>query len=100
MLRSGVVYHLCCPRCSACYVGSTNRHLQTRVKEHHDKPGPMKIHLTQCKTAITDDNIKILQQTARGENFLLTLEALHIRERKPKLNTKDEWRSRELTIKL
>ena len=60
----------------------------------------MKTHLGQCKTSIPEENIDILQQTAKGENFLLTLEALHIRERKPKLNTKDEWRSRELTIKL
>ena len=100
MLRSGVVYHLRCPRCSACYVGSTNRHLQTRVKEHHQKPGPMKIHLAQCKTSIPEENIDVLQQTNKGENFLLTLEALHQRESRPALNTKEEWKSRELTIKL
>ena len=49
---------------------------------------------------ISDDNVEILQSTSRGEGFLLTLEALHIRERKPSINTKDEYRSRELVIKL
>ena len=38
--------------------------------------------------------------SARGEAFLLTLEALFIRELKPRINTKDEYRSRELKIKL
>ena len=98
MLKSGVVYKLTCPRCNACYVGETSRHLQTRFKEHIKK-GPMNIHLKECKTSISEENVDILKATARGENYLLTLEALHIRELKPSINTKDEYRSRELTIK-
>ena len=100
MLRSGVVYKLSCPRCSACYVGQTSRHMQSRFREHVKNQGPMKIHLTQCKTTLTEDNVDILQSTARGEAYLLTLEALHIQELKPTINTKDEYRSRTLTIKL
>ena len=42
----------------------------------------------------------VLHQTNKGEEFLLTLEALYIREFKPTINTKDEYRSRELTIKV
>ena len=30
----------------------------------------------------------------------MTLEALFIQELEPKINTKDEWRSRTLTIKI
>ena len=69
-------------------------------KEHIQRAGPMKKHLAQCKATLCDKDVDILQQTSRGESFLLTLEALHIRERKPKINTKDEYRRRELTIKL
>ena len=100
MYRSGVVYNLKCPRCMACYVGQTGRHMQVRFKEHIQRPGPMKKHLANCDSTLTEDDVDILQQTSRGESFLLTLEALHIRERRPTINTKDEYRSRELTIKL
>ena len=100
MLKSGVVYQLTCPRCLACYVGETCRHMQTRLKEHHQKAGPMKIHLAQCSTTIPEENVKILHSTTRGEEYLLTLEALHIREQKPALNTKDEYKRKELIIKL
>ena len=100
MMKSGIVYHLTCPRCSACYVGETCRHLQTRLKEHHQKAGPMKTHLAECSTSIPEENVKILHSTTRGESYLLTLEALHIREQKPALNTKDEYKSKELIIKL
>ena len=34
VLKSGIVYELQCPRCTACYVGQTGRHLQIRLKEH------------------------------------------------------------------
>ena len=60
----------------------------------------MRKHLAQCRTSLEEKDVDILQQSSRGENFVLTLEALHIRERKPTINTKDEYRSRELTIKL
>ena len=100
LMKSGVVYNLTCPRCSACYVGQTSRHMQTRLKEHIQRDGPMKTHLSQCDTILAEADVDILQSTSRGESFLLTLEALHIRERKPSINTKDEYRSRELSIKL
>ena len=60
----------------------------------------MKAHHTECSAKLTDDNAVILHQTARGEDYRLTLEALYIREIKPSINTKDEYRSRELTIRL
>ena len=101
LMKSGVVYNITCPGCSACYVGQTDRHMTTRLYEHVHKAGPMKTHITTiCDTTLTGDDVEILHSTSRGENYLLTLEALYIRERKPTLNTKDEYRSRELVIKL
>ena len=99
MFKSGVVYKIMCSRCKACYVGQTSRHLQSRFNEHK-RGGPVKIHLNECNVNINEENVDILQTTSRGENHLLTLEALNIREIKPSINTKDEYRSRELTIKL
>ena len=100
MIRSGIVYKITCPRCTACYVGQSSRHLQTRIREHTKNPGPVKTHLRNCNTTITEEHIDILASTSRGEGYLLTLEALFIQELEPKINTKDEWRSRTLTIKI
>ena len=33
-LRSRVIYKFSCAGCSACYVGETNRHFATRIREH------------------------------------------------------------------
>ena len=46
------------------------------------------------------ENVSVLQSTNWSLVYLMTLEALWIREIKPKINTKDEYKSRELTIKL
>ena len=100
MLRSGVVYELRRPRCSACYDGQTSRHLQSCFREHLTNQRPMKSHLTQCHVTMREDDVEILQATSRGDAHLLTLEALHIQELKPTTNTKDEYRSWTLTIKL
>ena len=45
-------------------------------------------------------DMEVLKTSTRGEEYLLTLEALYIAERKPAINTKDEFKSRALTIKL
>ena len=100
MPKSGLGYRLTCPRCSACYVGETSRHLRFRVKEHNQRAGSMKSHLSQCSTTSTEENLDILKTSLRGYYYLLTLEALHIRKLKPQINTKDEYKSRELMIKL
>ena len=33
-LRTRVVYKVSCASCNACYVGGTNQHFSTRVREH------------------------------------------------------------------
>ena len=97
-LKSGVVYKIKCSRCDACYVGQTVRHLITRFKEHL-RSGPVANHIKLCGD-ITIDDVEIIAQTSKSESHLMTLEALCIKAIKPNLNTKDEYKSRTLTIKL
>ena len=100
MLSSGVVYKIQCPGCPSSYIGQTVRHLQTRFREHLGCSGTMRRHIETCDPSvkISEDSISIL---ARANKYfkLLTLEALFINEIKPDLNTKDEYRSRTLTLK-
>ena len=100
-LRSHVVHKLTCPRCRTYYVGQTSRYLITRFKEHKGQQNkPVGKHFDRCTVkSLQLSGIKILASTNRGIEHLLTLEALYIREIDPKLNTKDEYCSRELTIR-
>lgn len=99
-IASRVVYQITCPSCEACYVGQTSRHARTRLGEHRTKSKePVKIHFVPCaKRKANQEDMRILHRTTRSREFLETLEALYIREIGPTLNTKDEYRSRELTI--
>ena len=101
-LRSGIVYQIKCPRCNACYVGQTDRHWQTRFKEHLSRNQPVGAHLHRCKSKseLKCEDVEILASSSRGEAYLMTLEALWIREVRPQINTKDEYKSRTLTLKL
>ena len=56
----------------------------------------MKTHFENCTITPTDDMISILGKMDRGH--LLAHEALFIKEIAPVLNTKDEYRSRTLTL--
>ena len=60
----------------------------------------MKEHFLKCDSDISFDCIDILASTNQGENTLLTVEALHIKDIKPSINTKDEFRSRALRIRI
>ena len=99
-LKSGVVYKLTCPRCTACYVGATSRHLQVRFKEHITrKDSAVSKHLSQCDIEGHEMDIEVLCSSMHGEVHLFTMEALWIRQLKPMINVKDEFRRRELVIK-
>ena len=100
-LKSRVVYKTRCLGCNACYVGQASRHFITRFKEHRYKRNqPVRAHFDKCThSTATLNDVKILASTLRSLNFLLALEALYIRGTKPELNTKDEYRSREVTIR-
>jgi hypothetical protein len=99
-ISSRVVYQITCPSCGACYVGQTCRHARTRMGEHRTKKNqPIRSHFEACvRKLATIHDMKIIHRTTRNMEFLETLEALYIREIGPTLNTKDEYRSRELTI--
>ena len=102
-LRSGLVYKFTCPRCSACYVGATSRHFQTRFKEHIGrKTKAVYKHLALCgvEGQTQESDMTILSITLKGVVHLFTLEALWIRQLKPEINVIDEWKSRELVIKI
>ena len=99
MLKSKIVYKIDCPGCDSSYVGQTVRHLQRRFREHIGNKGPMKTHFQTCGISCpSNDIIKILDRNSSPPR-LLTLEALYINEYKPEINTKDEYRSRTLTLK-
>ena len=68
LLKSRVVYKITCPRCDACYVGQTSRHLKTRFSEHKNNSGPVKKHFAQCDIPLTDECISILRSTIKSED--------------------------------
>ena len=99
-LKSKVVYKIVCPCCQACYVGQTSRHLLYRVREHKRKNSPVGEHFQKCNSELTMENVKVIASTFKSINYLMTLEALFIKDIKPTINTKDEYRSRALVIKI
>ena len=101
-LRSKVVYKLLCSGCNTTYVGQTVRHLATRVDEHRKGDSTVEQHLLECnKEVVGTAELKseIIVQTAKTHE-LLALEALRIWSERPRINTRDEFRSRELTLKV
>ena len=97
VLQSNVVYKISCPQCKLSYVGQTARHLQQRFREHTGNRGLIKNHFDICGIKPDFNHVEILGR-AKGVK-LLTLEALFIAEIKPALNTKEEFKSRELKLK-
>ena len=68
-------------------VGQTARHLTTRISEHKTKKGPVKEHFfLNCDTEVTFESIDMLASSSLGENTLLTLGALYIKDIGPSLN--------------
>ena len=98
-LQSGIVYQISCPRCDSRYVGQSVRHLLTRVKEHTRASSPVGSHLKACDVKLSIDNDVQILSKARHQRQLLIQEALFIKEIKPLLNTKEEYKSHTLSIK-
>ena len=103
LFQSPIAYKLLCPLCQACYVGQTNRHLLVQYKDYCQPSKPFCKHIGLCAVSPSFDDkndVSILQPITRILAFLETLEALWQREIYPSINTKDEYRIREVTIKL
>ena len=107
--NSGVVYKMTCSGCAETYVGKTECTLYKRTAEHEweSKDSVINQHLNNCENyhhirdlhAINEilvlkefhmntvrDNVCILAKTNNWQTLLI-LEALHIKEHRPQLNT-------------
>ena len=98
-LRSRLVYKIMCSRCQSCYVVQTNRYLLVCIREHKRFSTPVESHFRACGTMVAMDAVEIIGACNKSVFKLITLEELFIRSIKPSLNTKDEYKSRTLTIK-
>ena len=98
--KGWVVYQINCSRCQSCYVGQTARHLLSRIREHRNVNTPVGNHFNNCNVELTMDDVKIIARSNVSEFHLMALEALCIQAIKPSLNTKDEYKSRTLVIRI
>ena len=98
--RSRVIYHINCPACDAGYVGYTTRHLKTRLMEHGRTNAPVADHFEGCGVSPKSivRNAKVIDSHI-STNFLLSLEAVYIAKKRPSINTRDEYRSKDLLLK-
>ena len=88
-------YEIKYPACAEAYIGQTVRHLSTRLKEHGMKNAPDNLHFRACKQTLTNDDATIIDAIADPVTHL-DLEAVHIKRKKPRINTKDEFKSHTL----
>ena len=100
-LKIKVVYRLECCGCKPIYIGQTVQNLTIRIEEHRKEDTPVGQPVRQCgsESGKSEFKWKIIDQ-ASSSIKLLTLEALHIRKERLAINTRDEFRSRELTLRL
>ena len=102
--QSNLVYQYECASCNEAYVGYTTRHLGVRVEEHHSrKTTAINRHYENCQNCRGTFDKKcftVLYKSNKSKIFLETVEALFIYYKKLKLSDKDEFRSRQLRLKL
>ena len=90
------MYQITCPHCKACYVGATTRHLRCRFSEHKSRTGcSVKEHIKQCNVTLCDDDVIVLGCNNR-EDHLFTLEAIFQHEIRPKINGKEEFKTKNI----
>uniref|UniRef100_A0A7I4Z6L7 Reverse transcriptase domain-containing protein n=1 Tax=Haemonchus contortus TaxID=6289 RepID=A0A7I4Z6L7_HAECO len=94
--RRGTVYQLQCSACDGIYIGETGRMLGIRVKEHlaGKRRGSLFTPLGKHRLEVHEGNdFDIKCKILAYENEIgarKILEALHIRERNPELNNRNE----------
>ena len=85
-LRSNVVYKYTCPVDPRhCYIGKTQRHLITRIREHRISLSAVSEHCNLCRCSSTNI-FSILRSCQTGYELSLS-EALLIRAESPLLNS-------------
>ena len=99
-LRSNVVYDIKCPNCWESYISMAERHLCKRITEHFHAGGISSNHIDECGVVFNGlEHTSIIDTTNKGIIHLSILEALHIKEKSPILNTRDEYKSRKLRLR-
>ena len=83
--------------CGSIYVGQTSRHVSTRLTEHQKKDSQVGQDLVEC--GATNDIEWRIVDGYRTVEKLMIIEAICISKLIPALNTLDEYRGRELTLK-
>ena len=83
-----VVYQMTCTQCNLFYIGSTYRDLHTRIREHLRGRSTIYQHAAVCRASWKVDVIG----HANDPVNLRIREALLIREKKPGINGRDEFR--------
>ena len=81
----------------------TTHHLCTKVNGHRNYKGGQAVtrsHTQECMGRDPTVDDFVILKTVQGDIlYLSVMEALFIREHKPELNTRDEFRGRGLRIK-
>ena len=97
LLCSSVVYKFDCGSCNASYVGSTARHLKTRIDEHRGvshrtgvplgRPSASSIreHWHECSHPFNKSNFTVIDHCNSPYDLRL-LESIYILKQKPNLN--------------
>ena len=105
-ITSNIIYKFTCSHCkNMSYVGLTERHFKTRIAEHKakgTKHTSVRAHTQECYSGEPQtEDFEILRKVQNPNIvYLLIMEALYIREHQPALNTKDEFKERQLRIKV
>jgi len=90
-LRSRIIYKFSCAGCSACYIGETNIHFATYIREHpaSDKHSHILKHFRgsqNCRSLCSEDCFKIIDSASTSFQLKIK-EAMHILWEQPSINS-------------
>ena len=92
---TNVVYKIHCETCTSSYIGQTARMWKERMDEHKRRGGIIYNHTLECNAAIKEEIIYKAQTSFEAQ----IAEAVAIKQHKPSLNSKDEFRH-DLLVRL